>query len=62
MTKKQSNNQVEPQKPRRIAKFYDVDECVAKKSIGQKLAEGRTQLVRNLKNPQFYKSQRKSKL
>ena len=57
MTKKTLPSLGESQKLR-LSKFYDVDECVATKTFGQRVNEGRAKVVSNLKDPQFYKRQR----
>ena len=45
----------------RIGKFYDINKCVERKSIGEHIKDGRDKVARNLRDPQFYKRQRKNK-
>lgn len=42
----------------RISEYYDVDQCVATKSIGERMREGREKLCNAVRDPEFYKKQR----
>lgn len=57
-TKKKNEVEKYSSKKLRINEYYDVDQCVATKSIGERVKEGREELCNTVRNPEFYKKQR----